>query len=361
MKKIVLTKLQAMINSNPDYHFVHPNFKLNGFHFSEHDLLRIAYSFIKEGEPYERAVGDFLMYWFDQKSYIDMHTSGTTGEPKPIRIDKQAMVNSAKATGAFFGLESGIKVLHCLPTQFIAGKMMLVRAFIMGWELDMVAPSSTPLERNDTLYDFAAMVPLQAQHSLDKLGKVKKLILGGAKVSSTLSEKLQKLPTEIYETYGMTETITHIAAKRVGEAAFTTLPDIKISEDDRHCLVIDAYAICDAPVVTNDVVEITDENHFIWLGRYDNVINSGGVKLFPEQIEEKLSHKIERRFFVKGMPDEELGEKLVLFVEGEAYEINDAVFSKLGKFEKPKEIIFVDKFTETESGKIIRGKSAITT
>lgn len=344
--------------NNPDYHFVHPHFKLNGFHLNEEDLLRISYIFIKEGEPFERAVGDFLMYWFDKNSYIDMQTSGTTGAPKLIRVEKQAMVNSALATGAFFDLHADMKVLHCLPTQYVAGKMMLVRAFILGWELDLVAPSSQPLERNEVVYDFAAMVPLQAQHSLDKLKQVKKIILGGAKVSSALSKKLQRVPSEIYETYGMTETITHIAAKRVGEEAFTTLPHVNIRTDDRNCLVIDAQSICDEPVVTNDVVEIIDDTHFIWLGRHDNVINSGGVKLFPEQIEEKLSGKIDRRFFVKGIPDEELGEKLVLYIEGEPFTVDDAVFAKLGKFEKPKQILFVDTFTETESGKVIRDKSA---
>ncbi|MGQ3089173.1 AMP-binding protein, partial [Flavobacterium sp.] len=298
--------------NDPDYHYVHPHFKLNGFHLSEDDLCRIAYSFIKEGEAYERAVGDFVLDWFDQNSFIEMQTSGTTGAPKRIRVDKQAMVNSAIATGEFFGLRSGIKVLHCLPTQYVAGKMMLVRAFILGWDMDLVAPGSNPLERNETEYDFAAMVPLQAEHSLGKLHMVKKLILGGAKVSQALSEKLSALSTEIYETYGMTETITHIAAKRVGEEAFTVLPNVNISKDERNCLVIDPYKICDEPVVTNDVVDIVDESHFIWLGRHDNVINSGGVKLFPEQIEEKLSGKIDRRFYVKGIADEVLGEKLVL-------------------------------------------------
>ncbi|OYQ38378.1 O-succinylbenzoic acid--CoA ligase [Flavobacterium cyanobacteriorum] len=346
--------------NNPDYNYVHPNFRLNGFHLTREDLLRIAYSFIKEGEPYERAVGDFLMYWFDDKSYIDMQTSGTTGAPKMIRVDKQAMVNSALATAAFFDLSAGIKVLHCLPTQYVAGKMMLVRAFIIGWDMDLVAPSSTPLERNDAQYDFAAMVPLQAQHSLDKLQQVKKLILGGAKVSKALSKKLGEIPAEIYETYGMTETITHIAAKRVGEEAFTVLPNVTISEDERHCLVIDAFAICDEPVITNDVVQIVDDTHFIWLGRIDNVINSGGVKLFPEQIEEKLSGKISRRFYVKGEPDEELGEKLVLFIEGEPYDIDTAIFAKLGKFERPKQTKFVPKFDETATGKVIRDTSKAT-
>ncbi|MNJ98058.1 2-succinylbenzoate--CoA ligase [compost metagenome] len=343
--------------NNPDYHFVHNRFKLNGFHLNEDDLCRIAYSFIKEGEPFERALGDFLLDWFDQHSYIEMQTSGTTGAPKPIRVEKQAMINSAMATGAFFDLYPGIKVLHCLPTQYVAGKMMLVRAFILGWDLEIIAPVSNPLERNEIEYDFAAMVPLQAQHSMENLHMIKKLILGGAKVSQALSDQLKTLPTEIYETYGMTETITHIAAKRIGEEAFTVLPHVEISEDDRHCLVINPYALCDEPVVTNDVVKIVDDTHFIWLGRYDNVINSGGVKLFPEQIEEKLSGNINRRFFVKGMPDDELGEKLVLVIEGTPFVIDNAIFAKLGKYEKPKEILFVDKFTETQSGKVIRDKT----
>ncbi|MCO6149001.1 AMP-binding protein [Flavobacterium sp. NRK1] len=343
--------------NNPDYHFVHPQFKLNGFHLSEDDLCRIAYSFIKEGEPFERAVGDFLLDWFDQRNYIEMQTSGTTGAPKMIQVDKQAMVHSAMATGNFFDLQPGIRVLHCLPTQFVAGKMMLVRAFILGWDMDLVSPASNPLERNYNSYDFAAMVPLQAQQSLEKLQQIKKIILGGAKVSESLSKQLSVLPIAIYETYGMTETITHIAAKKIGEEAFTTLPDVRISEDDRHCLVIDPYVICNEPVLTNDVVEIVDDKHFIWLGRYDNVINSGGVKLFPEQIEEKLSSKIQRRFFVKGMPDEKLGQKLVLVIEGEPMEIDDKIFSKLGKFEKPKDILFVPHFAETVSGKVIRDKT----
>lgn len=337
-----------------DYRFVHNRFKLNGFHLNADDLARIAYIFIKEGEPFEKPIGSFLLDWLDHRDYIEMQTSGTTGMPKMIRISKHAMVSSAIATADFFDLMAGIKVLHCLPMQYVAGKMQLIRAMILGWDMDLVAPVANPLERNDTIYDFCAMVPLQAERSLMKLKQIKKLILGGAKVSQALTKQLKGMPTEIYETYGMTETITHIAAKRIGEEAFTVLPNVNISEDERHCLVIDPYVICDEPVVTNDVVKVINDKQFIWLGRYDNVINSGGVKLFPEQIEEKLSSHISRRFFVKGMPDETLGEKLVLVIEGEPYKVEDDVFSDLGKFEKPKEIVFVEKFAETESGKIKR-------
>ncbi|MBA9074918.1 O-succinylbenzoic acid--CoA ligase [Flavobacterium gossypii] len=343
--------------NNPTYHSVHNRFKLNGFHLDKDDLCRVAYSFIKEGEAFERPVGIFILDWFDEKEYIEMTTSGTTGAPKKIKVNKQAMVNSALATGDFFDLAPGNKVLHCLPAQYVAGKMMFVRAFILGLDLDFVEPTSTPLERNDETYDFAAMVPLQAQHSLAQLGQIKKLIIGGAKVSSALANELQQVSSAIFETYGMTETITHIAAKRVGEEAFQVLPGITVAEDERHCLVVTAPTITDEAVVTNDVVKVLNENEFIWLGRIDNVINSGGVKLFPEQIEEKLSHKIERRFFIASQENEELGEKLVLAVEGDPFVIDDAAFGELGKYEKPKVVLFIPKFLETPTGKVLRKES----
>lgn len=341
-----------MNNITPD--FVHPKCKLNGFHFTAEDLGRVAYSFIKEGAPYEKAIGDFILDWFDNNSFIEMRTSGTTGDPKAIRVSKQAMVNSALATGAFFDAAEGTRALHCLPSQFVAGKMMLVRAFILGWDMDLAEPTSNPLERNDNLYDFCAMVPLQAQHSIDKLNNIKTLILGGAKVNSALAKQLEGLSTKVYETYGMTETITHIAARQLGEVAFTVLPNIAINTDERHCLVIRPYKLTDETVVTNDVADIIDDTHFIWLGRYDNVINSGGIKLFPEQIEEKLSGHINRRFFVKGVPDETLGEKLVMVIEGEPFTVSDAIFKALDKYEKPKTILFTDRFIETGSGKLQR-------
>lgn len=336
------------------YQRVHNLFKLNGFHLDRNDLCRVAYSFIKEGEEFEKWVGDFILDWFDNKAYIEMTTSGTTGLPKLIKIDKQAMVNSAIATGNFFDLKPGDKALHCLPTKFIAGKMMFVRSFILGLDIDFVAPSSHPMLHNDTKYDFVAMVPLQAQNSLSALKNVKKLIIGGAKISKTLEKGLSKLKTEVYETYGMTETITHIAAKKIGDEAFSVLPNIKINVDERNCLIIDAPAISQELIVTNDLVELVGENQFVFLGRMDNIINSGGIKLIPEKIEDKLSDKINSRFFVTGMKDDVLGEKLVLIIEGEVQPISEDIFDVLDKYEKPKEVFFVKKFTETENGKIKR-------
>ena len=344
--------------NSPTYHNVHNSFKLDGFHLNREDLCRVAYSFIKEGEDFEKPVGDFLLDWFDERSYIEMNTSGTTGKPKMIRVDKQAMVNSALATGDFFDLQPGNKVLQCLPVKYIAGKMMFVRGFILGLDMDFVAPSSTPMYNNDTKYDFAAMVPLQAQNSLKELHNVKKMIIGGVKVNASLEKQLSKLPIEVYETYGMTETITHIAAKKIGEKAFTVLPNVTISYNEDNCLVIHAPRISEEVIVTNDIVELVNENQFVFLGRFDNIVNSGGIKLIPEQIEEKLSGRIDTRFFVTGIPDEKLGEKLVLVIEGEKHSLDESIFDLLDKYERPKEILFVSKFEETGNGKIMRKETA---
>ncbi len=340
--------------NNPTYDKVHNQFKLNGYHFDREDMLRIAYSFIKEGEDFEKHVGEFFLDWFDDNDFMNLQTSGTTGTPKTIIIDKQAMVYSAIATGDYFGLSPGNKVLHCLPVKFIAGKMMFVRAFILGLDIDFVAPSSHPLQKNETYYDFTAMVPLQAQNSLKELLMVKKMIIGGAKMNSKLEKDLMKLPIEVFETYGMTETITHIAVKKIGEKEFTVLPNVMISYDDKNCLVIHAPKISNDVIITNDLVELVNENQFVFLGRFDNVINSGGIKLIPELIEKKLSDKINSRFFVAGKSDETLGEKLVLVIEGENQNIDQSIFDKLDKYEKPKEIVFINKFKETENGKVLR-------
>lgn len=338
---------------------VHNHFKINGYHLNAIDLCRVAYDYIKEGDANEQAIGEFLLDWFDHKEYIEMRTSGTTGLPKVVKLEKQAMIQSALATGDFFGLEPRDKALLCLPVRFVAGKMMLVRSLILGLDLDIVTPSTEPLALNETKYDFVAMVPLQVQNSINDLVNVKKLIIGGAKMDSALEAKLATLKTEIYETYGMTETITHIAAKKLGESVFTVLPNVKIAQDDRGCLMITVPSISDEPIVTNDLVEIIRENQFIFLGRIDNVINSGGVKLIPEQIEAKLIEKLDSRFFVTGLPDPVLGEKLVLVVEGEKQDFTSDFFDVLDKFEKPKEIVFVPKFKENENGKLLRKPSLL--
>jgi O-succinylbenzoic acid--CoA ligase len=337
------------------YEYVHSHFKLNGFHLDRDDLCRVAYSFIKEGDDFEKPVGNFLLDWFDDKSYVEMQTSGSTGTPKAVKVAKQAMMNSALATADFFDLKPSDKALLCLPVKYVAGKMMLIRAMILGLDLEFVAPSSHPMKNNENDYDFVAMVPMQAQNSLKELGKVKKLIVGGAKINKSLENDLKKLKTtQVFETYGMTETITHIAAKRIGAEAFTVLPDVTISYDDRKCLVIHAPKINDAIIITNDLVALLNENQFVFLGRIDNVINSGGVKIIPEQVEHQLDEKIDRRFFIAAKEDTELGEKVILVVEGNSFDLDQSIFDILDKYERPKEIVFVSKFKETSNGKVIR-------
>ncbi|MEO8253930.1 MAG: AMP-binding protein [Flavobacterium sp.] len=336
------------------YKNIHNFFRFNGTHFDIKEMRTAAYYLIKEGETHEKALGDFLLDWFDEKNYIDLQTSGTTGIPKIIRKNKQALVNSALATGDFFELKPGDTALCCLPVEFIAGKMMLVRSFILGLAIDFVQPNSNPLAKINKKYDFVAMVPLQVENSLNDLYKVDKLIIGGAKIDSELEKKLLGIKTQVYETYGMTETITHIAAKKVGEQAFTILPNVSISQNENNCLIIAAPQVSEERLFTNDLVALTNDTQFVLLGRIDNVVNSGGIKLIPEQIESKLSHSINARFFVGGIPDALLGEKLVLVIEGKNQDLDEAIFTVLDKFEKPKLVFFVPVFQMTESGKIKR-------
>lgn len=351
----------------PDFTNIHNRFKLNGHHFDRANLNHVAYTLIKEGKPYEKSVGNFLLDWLDNKDYVTVQTSGSTGTPKRIQISKNKMVNSAIATGNQFKLEPGNTALHCLPADYIAGRMMLVRALILGLEIDLVPPDKYPLLYNEKSYDFSAMVPMQVQHSLEELYRVKRIIIGGAPVSPGLKEELQEIPSYIYETYGMTETITHVAYKKVNKfkkgkeyGYYKTLPGVTVSTDSRSCLVINAPQVAEEKVVTNDVVNIISPKKFEWLGRIDNTINSGGIKLFPERIEGKLN-TIKKPFFVAGIPDDTLGEKLVLVVECKS-DIKTLIEEQvkaaaLDKFETPKEIILLPKFIRTGNDKIKRAET----
>lgn len=336
------------------YKLIHPDFRLNGNYFDIENLKNLAQELLNNEEEYNHDLGNLILQWFDENDFILLTTSGTTGIPKQIRLQKHAVLNSAKATGIYFQLKPTQTALLCLPTKYIAGKLMFIRALVLGLHLDVVPPSSKPLENCYKSYDFVAMVPLQVLNSMNKLYLIKKLIVGGAKLEQNIKEKLFELNCEVYETYGMTETITHIAAKKISDEYFTALPHATISVDDRGCLVINAPSVNPETLKTNDLVELRNENQFKWLGRVDNVINSGGVKLFPEQIEDKLNPFFTNRFFVIGKDDLVLGSKLVLVIESEPYEIDLKVFNVLAPYEKPKEIQFVSKFKETPTGKILR-------
>ncbi len=347
---------------------IHHDFRLNGIPCNSETLFEIAYSLIKEGEDYELPIGDFLMDWLADDTSVTVSTSGSTGIPKIIELQKEHMIHSAQATAGFFHLPPKIRALLCLSTQSIAGKMMLVRAMTLGWHLDLVPPSSRPLLGLEQSYDFCAMVPMQLRNSLEEIDRIKTLIIGGAPLSEELKQLLSNSQTTVYETYGMTETCSHIALRPIhipgvdieeeAKEVFTALPGISLSQDDRGCLIIHAPDISEPDVVTNDLVELRSENTFLWLGRWDNVVNSGGIKLIPEAIEKKMASTINQRFVLLGLPDKVLGEKLVLLVEGKGSKDilmkNLRSLQDLQSYEIPKEIYYLEQFPETPGGKIRR-------
>ncbi|MDA9215912.1 AMP-binding protein, partial [Flavobacteriaceae bacterium] len=224
---------------------LHPSFKFNGLEFeTSEEIVLFAKQLKENGASHEIAIAKFIVKWFNEKPYIKVKTSGSTGTPKKIKLLKTNMVHSAFATGVYFNLGTNNTALLCLSAKYIAGKMMLVRALTMGWDLHVVAPDKDAITQYDNTYDFAAMVPYQVYHTLNALDKIKKLIIGGGVIDPDLEAKLQTKSTQVYASYGMTETITHVAVRRVnGEDktnVYSALPNVSFDLDSRGCLVIDA-------------------------------------------------------------------------------------------------------------------------
>ena len=322
---------------------------------------------IQVTNEFEQSVKDFLVEWFSDSDIMIAHTSGSTGTPKEIILTKENMRKSANMTGKYLQLEKGNSALLVMPVTYIAGKLMLVRAVEIGLKLICMQPTShisldeinRGISQDFTSIDFVALTPMQVENSIDFVSRCQKLIIGGAPLSEKVKQELFAFENEVYETYAMTETITHIAFKQVAnqkypntEQVFEAFDEVTISQDERGCLVIDT-PYDGLQVVTNDVVEIIDQRKFNWIGRADNVINSGGIKLFPEQIENKLKSFINSEFYITSKADELLGQKLILVVEGEERSL-DFSSADLTKYQQPKEIVFIDQFPRTESGKVKR-------
>lgn len=332
-----------------------------------HPEISIEMSFLSE---FEKKVSEFILDFLNDEKTVFVQTSGSTGKPKIYEVDKQKMLNSAKMTCDFLNLNEENSALLCLPIEYISGKMMVVRAIKRKLNLKIIEPSSKPLENLEENIDFCAMTPLQVENSLEKIHFIKKLIIGGGSVSETLKTKIfQSLESQIsnpesqiFETYGMTETLSHIALKEIypnPKDYFQILDGISISKDDRGCLKISAPMLNDEELITNDLVEIKNEREFRFLGRIDHVINSGGAKIFPEELEDLMKKSISNELVFLGIPDEKLGQKLVLVIEGHEEEnlkfnIQNLKFEK--SFHHPKEIIFVEKIPRTPNGKIDRLK-----
>ncbi len=343
---------------------LHNDFQWNASSFtSERELI----DFVDVSHP---ELSDFIREWFGESGIIYIKTSGSTGLPKLIGLKRSHMINSARSAGEYFDLPNRSRALLCLPLTYVAGRMMLVRAMVLGWHLDVISAESEPNLNPEKQYDFSAMVPLQLYNSIKRITNIKTLIVGGGKVSSALLEKVKAVDTRIFATYGMTETITHIAVSPLNKAAglngndlsYQALANVTFSIDNRQCLVIEAKHVSDEIIITNDVVTLFSKTSFEWLARFDNVINSGGLKFFPEQIEKKLEALVEKPFFISGLKDKALGERMVLFVEGDKIQsllINLKEYQKkyperLSKKEIPREIYFVKSFQRTETNKINR-------
>jgi O-succinylbenzoic acid--CoA ligase len=318
----------------------------------------------------------FCKDWLDGKDSFVQATSGSTGVPKLQEITRQQLMASATATGAFFGVDSEFRLLCCLNPAYIAGKMMLVRALVWDCEITLVEPNSTPLASQEEPVDLVAMVPLQVEtslaspSSLEKLKAIQKVLIGGAPLSDSLHTALSKEGIAAWQTFGMTETVSHIALAPIGtgELIYEALPGVEIGVSENQCLWIQSPMSGTEKIQTNDMIELRSKNTFVWLGRTDFVVNSGGIKLFPEQLERRIAPLLEETcpgcaYFLFGEKDSRLGEQLVLYVEGtgeenKRLELEAGLEQILGKYEVPKKIYFIAAFAYTPTRKINRHTTA---
>ena len=339
---------------------------------------------------------DFLSEWNNDSDRVLVHTSGSTGKPKPMMVEKKRMLNSARITCDFLGLKPGDSALLCMSLDYIAGKMVVVRSIERHLHLISVSPSGHPLKNID-LKDvngkdvngeitFAAMVPMQVYNTLqvpeerERLTHIRHLIIGGGAIDAALEQELRSLPGNIaiWSTYGMTETLSHIALRRINGAEasewYQPFDSVKISQTEEGCLVIDAPLVCAETLLTNDIVEIepyiynkVEKTRFRIKGRKDNVICSGGIKIQIEEVEEFLKPHLEKPFMLAKKKDEKFGEIAVLLTEdedlkkveatirrllsGKSDDSNKSSESKSHKYWIPREFRYVDHLPLTETGK----------
>jgi len=331
---------------------------------------------IRKLNALEKGVISFIVDWISGKEKFELKTSGSTGQPKVIIIHRDQMITSAETTIRYLNLKKGGKALLCLHPNYIAGLMMIVRSIIGEFDLFVLPPSSNPLKDINLEYDFdlAAFVPYQVSEILNETFsrenfiKIKNILIGGADVSEDLIKKMRPFENNIYQTFGMTETVSHIALKRLsGEVEsgfYDVMEGIEIGSDNRGCLTVKGRITGGIKILTNDLVDLTDNNRFKWKGRIDQVINTGGIIININDLEVKVrnilkSNNINNHFFIAGKADHKLGEKIILLIETKD-EVIDVDHTKnllknhLSKYEIPKEIYTTDHFLLLESGKTDR-------
>jgi len=310
---------------------------------------------------------EFLEVWHNDSPFVQVQTSGSTGAPKPMAVEKRRMLASARITCDFLGLKPGDTALLCMPLDYIAGKMMVVRALERSLRLVSVPPSGHPLAHETALsqvFDFAAMVPLQVYNSLQvpaersRLMQIRQLIIGGGAIDDALAAALKSFPHAVWSTYGMTETLSHIALRRLNgpEASdcYTPFPSVRLSLSADGCLIIEAPAVCDGPLLTNDIAELLPDGRFRILGRKDNVICSGGIKIQIEEVERQLRPHLQSPFLITRRPDSKFGEVCVLLTEGDAAEASLVCERVLPKFHQPRLCLHVARIPLTATGKPAR-------
>jgi o-succinylbenzoate---CoA ligase len=322
---------------------------------------------------------EFALSWAQHQPHYILHTSGSTGTPQPIRLAREQLEASARATGQALQLPEGTRALVCVNIKYIAGTMMLVRGLLLNWELTIVEPAGNPLLHlsPELRFDFVAMVPLQLSQCLEneatreRVPALGKILLGGAPVSTSLLTQIRQLPTPVYQSYGMTETVSHVALRRLNgpdrHDDYTVLPGVTFGQDARGCLNVAGPMTLHERVQTNDLVEITSESTFRWLGRVDNVINSGGVKIQLEEMEvlvEQILYELgcSVEFFCWFEPDEKLGQRLVLVVKqppaGFPAEVLWArIRERKSAYEVPRHLYFTEQYVYTPTEKIDRRRT----
>lgn len=344
-------------------------FQQKKFHLSD-----LSSAIAMAQSDFEKASLDFICNWIKGKQVFTLNTSGSTGTPKPITVTRNQLKASAQLTNTALNLKKNQTALVCLDTRYIAGIMMIVRSLEAGMNMILVEPSSNPIEQlNEEIpIDFTALVPLQVETILHSpyrkhFEKIKSILIGGAALNQRIIRELKSLSCDCYATYGMTETLSHIALLKLNgsnsQENFEALSGIALSKDERGCLVIHAPHISDKPIVTNDLVELVTPSTFRWLGRADNIINTGGVKVIPEKIEASIAIILDEialpnRYFVAALPDDSLGESVNLFIEGMPLtpQMEEVIHQKfketLDRYERPKSIRYVASFCNTDTGKI---------
>lgn len=346
--------------------------RLNFSSLSPYEILKVVSAEISNGkEEWKISILTFLEQWADDSvQEIKVFTSGSTGKPKQITHTKDAMRASAEITIEALHLQRNTEALLCLPANKIAGMMMLVRSIEAGMNLTCIKPDTVPSKHiGNTHFDFAAFTAMQFNGSiqteagLNAMKRISKIIMGGEQIRMSDVELISKMPNEVYSTFGMTETISHIALKKLSgkkqDKHYHVLQGVSVAADEKSCLVIDAPALNVHHLATNDVVEIISKQEFDWLGRNDFVINSGGVKIHPEVVERKIADGFRGDFFVTGREDAETGEHVAVVLAMNAgyttdfEKLQEALFA-LDPFELPREILLADKFEYAGNGKLKR-------